>query len=89
MVIDVTAVSDTPSVVFTIQGKDFASGKYYTLLASAAIIATGTTVMTIYPDATAATNVTVNDILPVDWRVIATHADTDSITYSVGVNTIL
>ena len=89
LTINVTAATDTPSVVFTVEGKDSVSGEYYTLLTSAAITATGKTVLTIYPGATAAANVTVNDVLPIDWRVRATHADADSITYSVGVNTIL
>jgi len=86
LVIDVTAAADTPSVVFTIQGKDRASGKYYTILASAAITATGTTVLRVYPDLTAAANLVVNDVLPECWRVIATAADADSLTYSVGVS---
>ena len=89
VVIDVTAASATPSVVFTIQGKDTVSAKYYTILASAAITGTGTTVLTVYPGLTASANAVANDILPRDWRVIATHADADSITYSVGAQVIL
>lgn len=89
LVIDVTAASDTPSVVFTIQGKDELSDKYYTILASAAITGTGTTVLRVYPNLTASANVTVNDVLPRNWRVIATHADADSITYSVGYSLVL
>lgn len=86
LVIDVTSVTLTPSVVFTVQGKDDVSGKYYTLLASAAITATGTTVLRVGPGLTAAANTVANDVLPRTWRVIATHADTDSITYSVGAS---
>lgn len=85
-VIDVTAVADTPSVVFTIQGRDPVSGKAYTILTSAAITGTGTTVLRVYPGLTAAANVTVSDILPAQWQVLATHADTDSITYSVSAS---
>lgn len=88
LVIDVTAVALTPSVVFTIQGKDAISGKYYTLLASAAITATGTTVLRVYPGLTAAANTVANDVLPRTWRLLFTHADTDSITYSVGASLI-
>lgn len=86
VIIDVTAASATPSVVFKIQGKDPLSGKYYDLLTSAAITGTGTTVLKVFPSATAATNLAVNDFLPKVWRVLATHADTDSITYSVSAN---
>lgn len=88
IVIDVTAAADTPSVVFTVQGKDDLSGKYYTMLASAAITATGTTVLRIFPGMTAAANVAANDVLPRTWRVNAVHADADSITYSVGASII-
>ena len=41
----------TGSVTFTVQGKDPTSGTYYTILASAAIIANGFTVYTVYPGA--------------------------------------
>jgi hypothetical protein len=82
LVIDVTAATDTPSVVFTLQGRDPVSGQYYTLLASAAITGTGTTVLLIYPGATAAANLVANLPLPKTWRLLATHADADSITYS-------
>lgn len=84
LVIDVTAVVADPSVVFTIQGKDPSSGKYYTLLASAAIVGTGTTVLRIFPSATVTANVSANDFIPRTWRVSVAHADADSITYSVG-----
>lgn len=84
VVIDATAKTSTPSVTFTIQGKDAVSGKYYTILASAAITDTGTTVLRVYPGATNASNVTANDVLPVTWRLITTAGDSDSLTYSVG-----
>jgi len=82
--IDCTAIAATPSVVFTINGKDPASGKYYMILTSAAIVGTGTTVLRIYPGLTAVGNQTATDVLPRDFQIKATHGDTDSITYSVG-----
>ena len=85
VVIDVTAVAATPSVVFTIQGKDSLSGKYYTILASAAITATGTTVLRVHPELTAAANLVAKDVVPRIFAIDAVHADADSITYSVGV----
>ena len=84
VVIDVTAITATPSVVFTIQGKDPLSGKYYAILASAAIVATGTTGLRVYPGLTAAANLVASDLLPRTWAVDAVHGDSDSITYSVG-----
>ena len=74
------------SVVFTLQGKDEISGSYYTLIQSAAVDAVGTTVLRVYPALTASPNLIVSDVLPEDFRVIATHADDSSITYSVAVN---
>ena len=89
LVIDVTAASATPSVVFTIQGKDALSGKYYTILASAAVTGISTTVLKVNPGITVAANASVSDLLPRTWRVDATHADADSITYSIGASVIL
>lgn len=89
VVIDCTADPGTASVVFTVQGKDEVSAKYYTIIASAAITGTGTTVLRVYPGLTAAANTVVSDVLPRVWRVIATHADAESLTYSVGASVIL
>ncbi len=86
VIIDATAITATPSVTFTIQGKDPTSGKYYTILASAAITGVSTTVLRVYPGLTAAANTTANDVLPLTWRLITTAGDADSLTYSVGVN---
>jgi predicted polyphosphate/ATP-dependent NAD kinase len=86
VVIDATAAAATPSVVFTIQGKDELSGQYYTILASAAVTAISTAVMRVFPGATAAANTVANDCLPRTWRVLATAADADSITYSIGAS---
>jgi hypothetical protein len=86
--VNVTAVTDTPSVTFAIQAKDPVSGAYVALLTSAAITATGTTMLTVYPGVTAAANVSASAVLPKTWRVLATHGDADSITYSVGYSLI-
>ena len=86
VIIDVTSVTATPSVVPTIDGYDFLSGNWYNLLTGIAITATGTTVLKIAPYITAVANGAAKDILPRKWRVVMTHADTDSITYSVGAN---
>lgn len=82
VILNVTAVSDTPSVTLKIEGKS-ASGVYYTLLEGAAVTGTGTHVYKVMPWATPAANEAAADLLPRTWRVVVTHADTDSITYSV------
>lgn len=81
--INVTATAATPSVVFTIAGEDPISGATYTILASAAITATGLTVLRVHPQLSAAANTIAKDMLPAAVSVTATHADADSITYSV------
>lgn len=82
--INVTAASATPSVVFTISGiTPDAAGTLYTVLASAAITGTGLTVLRVSPHLTAAANTIAKDILPHAIKVAAVHADSDSITYSM------
>jgi hypothetical protein len=83
VVIDATASAATPSVVFTIQGYSPLGNDYYTILASAAITGTGTTVLRVYPGLTAANNLVANDVLPGQWRVSVAAGDADSLTYSV------
>lgn len=89
VVIDATASAATPSVVFTVKGKDPLSGIYYTILASAAVTGISTTVLRIYPGLTAIANQTATDVLPRTYRVEAVAGDADSLTYSVGALEIL
>lgn len=62
VVVDITAITGTLTV--TIEGYDNASGKKYTILASAALAGTGTTVLTVYPGAVVTANASANDHLP-------------------------
>lgn len=82
--INITASSATPSVVFTIQGYDEASDAWYDILASAAQTGTAAVRMRVHPSLAAVTNLAANDLLPRRWRVRAVHADSDSITFSLG-----
>ena len=81
--IDCTAITSTPSVVFTIQGQDHA-GNWYDILASAAITSTGQDQLQVFPGAAATAEVSASHIIPRVWRLEAVHADGDSITYSAG-----
>lgn len=81
--INVTAVTATPSVVFTLKGHDPISNTSYDILASAAITGTGMTVLRVSEHLTAAANTIAKDMLPEAMSLLATHADADSITYSV------
>lgn len=84
VVIDCTAIVTAPSVVFTIQGYDEASGQWYDILASAAVTAVSTTRLQVHPAITASANAKSSDLLPRRWRVKATHSNANSITFSIG-----
>jgi len=86
VVVVATAAAATPSVVPAIEAYDPVSATWYPLLTGAAITGTGTTVLKLGPGLTAVPNVCAADFLPGQFRVSMTHADADSITYSVGVH---
>jgi hypothetical protein len=89
--IDVTAVTGTPSITVAIEEKDSIGGDYKAILTSAAItgILTTPTILTVYPGVTVAANVALSEPLSRTWRVTVTHANADSITYSVSYCYIL
>lgn len=89
--VNITAITGTsPSLTVTIQGKDSVSGAYYTLLASAALTATGLTVLTVYPGALTTANVSTPQPLPLNWRVITAIAGTTpAVTATVAANLIV
>ena len=88
VVLDVTVDPAAASVVLTIEGKDPASGKYYTILTSAAVNSVSTNIYRVHPNLTPVTNLIVNDIIPKTFRITVTHADADSFTYSVGYSLV-
>ena len=84
--VDCTASADTPSVVFTLQNRTTTNGgTWATVLASAAVTGAATVNLIAHPDAADTANLSENTQTLDVWRVIATHADSDSITYSVKV----
>ncbi len=88
VVLDMTAVSGTPSITVTIEGKDNVSGKYYPILVSGAITAVSTNVLQVYPGVAETANVNESSFLPTNWRITVTHSTTDAVTYSVGASVI-
>jgi len=86
VVVDVTAGTGI-NLVFTIKGKDKASEKDYTILASPIINATGTTVMRVGPELTAGANIA-KDYIPYVFHVDVTQSGGVSATYSVGASLI-
>ena len=81
--IDITAVGGTPTLTVTIQGRS-PTGVYHTILASAALSATGLTVLKVYPGLTAAANAAANDLIPEVYRVSSViGGTTPSITATI------
>lgn len=85
VVLDITTVPGVDTVTMTIQGKDPVSGKYYTILASAALVAVATTVYTVFPGAPVSANVSANDTIPDIYRLIFTHSAGTNFVYSASV----
>ena len=79
----------TGSITASVQAKDPASGTYVTLLASAAIVANGLTLLTVYPGLPATANVSANDVLPRQWRVSVTANNANPVNYTVGASLIV
>jgi hypothetical protein len=86
IVIDITTAGGTPTLTVTLEGKDEVSGKYYTILASAALATVATTVLRVFPGAAVSSNVSANDMLP---RVIRLSAvvggSTPAVTAKIGM----
>ncbi len=78
--------SGSPNLVVAIKGRDELSDVDYTLLTSS-IINSGTTVLKLGPDYTAAANVA-KDYLPANWLVSVTQSGAVSATYSIGASVI-
>lgn len=78
--INTSAVTDTPSVVFKVQG-EVPGGTWEDLLTSAAVTATGDRVLQVGRGLTASANLVAVAPIPPRIRIVATHGDADSITY--------
>lgn len=86
IIIDMTAITAAGDVTFKLQGKDKISGKYYDILESPSITTVSTTVLKINTGFTFVGNLTANDKIPVIFRIVTTHVNAVSMTYSVGIN---
>jgi len=85
-VLDVTEITSTPSITLKIEGK--VNGKYYTILEGAAVTTVSVNTYRVFPHLTAVANSIANDVIPKTFRITVTHANTNSITYSVGYSLI-
>lgn len=86
--IDVTVGSGL-SLVVTLDNKDSVSGKFVNVITGAAITGISTVVYTVFPGATAVTNLTVNDIIARLFRIVVTAGNATSATYSVGYSLLV
>lgn len=86
ILLDVTAIAATPSVLVDIEGYDYGSSTWYNILTSAAVTTAVFNIYKVHPDLTAVANLVAKDGIPYLWRVTLTHADADSITYTLAVN---
>ena len=88
VIVDITAVTATPAVTFHVERQDPASGKWITLLSSAALAVVATTRLRVSPHMAAVANSVANDLAGGTMRVRPVHGDADSATYTVGVNAL-
>lgn len=86
LVIDVTAIVTAPSITVDIARKDNTSGKYISMLTSAAITTVSTNTIRVALAAPVTANVSANEPLPGVLRVTVTHGNGNSITYSVSAH---
>lgn len=86
LLINITAI--TGSLTVSVQGKDPASGTYYTILTSAALAATGATLLTIHPSFATTANLSANASVPLTFRIVYTVA-TGPVTATIGAAMII
>jgi hypothetical protein len=85
--VDVTTAG-TGSITCFIEGFDVASGKWWTVLAGAAVTTVVTNTYIVYPGITDAANSRSGLHLPRRWRVRILHNNANAITYSVGASVL-
>lgn len=89
--INITAISGTtPTLTVTLQGCiDDTPTNTYTIIASAALNATGLTVLRVYPGLTASANLTANDVVPARCRIVTAIGGTGpSVTATVSAYSV-
>jgi hypothetical protein len=84
----VTTAIGTGNITLSIQGKDRASGTYYTLLSGAAVSTNTTNRYTVRPGIPVVANVSAADALPELWRIQVVANNSNPATYTVGASTL-
>ena len=86
VIVGVTVIG-ADALTIDIEGRElFPPFSFYPLLTSLPISSTGTTVLKIGIGFTPIGNLTANDLVTAVWRVVATPAGVDPITYSINAN---
>jgi hypothetical protein len=88
IVFDATAITSTPDVTCKIEAVDSLSGKATLLLTTLSVATAVTTVLNVGPGVTAAANAAANSFLGDSIRITMTHANANSMTYSVSAHLI-
>lgn len=81
--VNVTVISGA-GITPKLQGKDPVSAAYFDVLVGSVITTTGMNVLKVEPGIGQVANGAAADHLPLTWRVVVTHGDGASVTYSVG-----
>lgn len=87
VLMNVTAAPGVDTITLNIQGRDPASGAFYTIVSSAAVVATGMVKLMVGRVSVVA-NVAANELIPDQYRVTVTHSAAGSFTYSISVTEV-
>ena len=94
LVLDVSAITDTPSIQAVVQVIDTLSGDYEAILRGGNVTTVSLNSYVVYPGGISTAgggDVVMVAILPLPrkWRVTVSHSDADPITYSLTAHYIL
>lgn len=81
----VTAITATPSITLSVECQNPVDGSYFTLCTFGAVTSVSDNLYQIYPGLASSGN-SYNGLVSRVFRITVTHADADSITYSVGLS---
>lgn len=81
--VNLTAFTTAASLTLSIEAFDEIANAWVSILAAAALTATGTKRLLIGPELVTAANAVLASMVPARWRVVATHGNANSHTYHV------
>ena len=87
-ILTITEIPPDVSVHAIVQGYDPACNDYYDILVGEQLSDVGQVILKVYPGITEAAGISVSDGLPLDYRVAVVIDPDDTVTYSLGINTL-